>query len=106
MKYKAKDYARAIVGAKKFDVEVFLKLLERNGDQKKLKEIVAWVEKIKYKKVIIETARKAGVKWHFGKNSIVEEKINPELIAGVRIMVNGEKQLDFSLRNKLEQIFK
>ena len=36
---------------------------------------------------------------------MVKEKINPELIAGIKVMINNNKQLDFSLKNKLDNIF-
>ncbi len=106
MKYKAKEYARAIVQAKKFNLQNFLRLLEKNGDVKKLKEIVVLIGKMKYRNVVIETARNVKTNWRFGKNDRVEEKINPELVAGARITINGEKQLDFSLKNKLDKVFK
>lgn len=105
MKYKAKDYARAIAGVKKFDPKVFLRLLEKNGDLKKAKAIIAELEKLNHRKVVIETARKTKTTWDFGKNDIVEEKVNLELVAGAKITINGEKQIDFSLKNKLEKIF-
>ena len=105
MKYKAKEYAMAIAQAKKFNLQKFLRLLEKNGDTKKMKEIVALVEKMKYRKVVIETARTVKTNWRFGKHDKIEEKISPELLAGVRITINGETQLDFSLKNKLDKIF-
>ena len=73
MKYKAKEYAMAIAGTKKFNLRSFLRLLEKNGDTKKLKEIVALLEKMKHRKVVIETARKVKTNWRFGKNDKVEE---------------------------------
>ena len=39
------------------------------------------------------------------KGDIVQEKINKELIAGVKIIVNDEKQIDFSMQKKLQNIF-
>jgi len=110
MKIKAKDYAKALVDIKKFDAKHFLRILQKNGDTKKLKEIVLLTEKLLLeksgnKKVIIEMARKAAVKLSLKKGDVVEEKINPDLIAGVKIIIDGEKQLDFSLKNKLEKIF-
>ena len=105
MKIKAKEYAQAIIGSKQFNLQNFLHILDKNGDRKKLREIVAWIEKMEHRKVVVETARKTKTVWRFEKNDIVEEKINPDLIAGARLTINGEKQLDFSLKNKLEKIF-
>jgi len=112
MKTKAKDYAKALVEVKKFDAKQFLRIVQKNGDTKKLKDIVLLAEKMMLAKtgnhkIILETARAMSKKMSIGKKGdVVEEKINPSLIAGVKIMVNGEKQLDFSLSKKLNTIFK
>ena len=36
---------------------------------------------------------------------VVKEKINPELIAGVKIIINNSKQFDASMKSKLQKIF-
>ena len=41
----------------------------------------------------------------FKKGDSIEEKINPEIIAGVKIVIDHEKQLDVSLQKKLQQLF-
>lgn len=111
MKYSAKQYARAIIGAKKFNAANFFRALEKNGDTKKLKEITVLVEKMLLaktgnKKITLETARPLQKEIRVGKKGdVVEEKINPDLIAGMKIMVDGERQLDFSLLKKLNEIF-
>src|SRR3989344_1143796 len=113
MKYKAKEYAKAIAQIEKFDARKFFQLLLKNGDLKKAKEIVRLAEKFILaksgnKKVVLETARKTGsqeiAKKIIAKGDIVEEKINPALVAGVRVIINDERQLDFSLQKKLQQI--
>ena len=93
-------------------VENFLTLLKKNQDIKKAKEIVALTENILLKKtgnkkVMLEMARKNSVVLRsvIKKNDIVEEKINPALIAGIKIIIDEEKQLDFSLQKKLNKIF-
>lgn len=121
MKYKSKIYAKAlidIVTDKKVDqskiIGRFFKLLEKNGDMKKVKEIVALAEKLFFKKtgkkkIVLETARDIKIKNLlnniFGLNNFIVEKINPEIVAGVKIIVDGEQQLDFSLQSKLDKIF-
>ena len=123
MKYKSKIYAKVLTDLmieKKNPVEQtriidkFLRLLEKNRDIKKASEIVSLAEKLFFKKtggrkIIIETARKIGNKNmldHFvKKNDVVEEKVNPEIIAGIKIIINNEQQLDFSLSKKLEEVF-
>ncbi len=122
MKHKPKDYAKALVdlvSEKKSEsqqkklVDNFLKLLKKNGDLKKSKEIISLAEMLFLKKtggrkIIFEMARetkKESFKGFLKKHDVVEEKINPDLIAGVKIVVNNEKQLDFSLMKKLNNIF-
>ena len=120
MKYKPKQYAEALVDlllSKKADEKKisdnFLKLLKKNGDMKKAGEIMALAEnlllkKTGNKKVILETARKTDTKDFISKftkkGDIVKEKIKPELIAGLKITTDN-KQLDFSLKNKLNKMF-
>ena len=36
---------------------------------------------------------------------LIKEKINPELIAGVKIIINNSKQFDASMQKKLQEIF-
>ncbi len=125
MKYKSKDYAKALVELilkettptqeKKLS-DNFLKLLEKNRDNSKAKKIIDLAESLFFKKtgrkkIILETARKMGSeqKGLFGflvkRGDIVQEKINKELIAGVKITVNNEKQIDFSMLKKIQNIF-
>ncbi len=121
MKIKSRYYALAladlILDAKSSDkriIENFFALLQKNGNISKAKEIIALTENILLvksgnKKIILETAlkvsRKHILKGILKKNDIVEEKINPELIAGIKIIINNEKQLDFSLQKKINEIF-
>lgn len=125
MKYKSRDYATALVELilkettltqeKKLS-DNFLKLLEKNGDNNKAKEIIDLTEilffkKTGRKKIILETARKMSSeqKGLFGflvkKGDIVQEKVNKELIAGIKIIVNDERQFDASMQKKLQNIF-
>lgn len=121
MRIKSREYAKVLVELilqgkvkEKVIIEGFLRLLKKNGDFKKAKEIIqlAEIELIKKtgnKKVILETARKNEIKDSFKhfieKGDIVSEKINADLIAGIKIIVNDERQLDFSLKSKLDKIF-
>jgi F0F1-type ATP synthase delta subunit len=96
-------------------VDNFLKLLEKNRDTGKIKEIIAlaedlFIKKSGRRKVFVETARKikANPKELLNsilqKGDIVNEKINKDLIAGVKIIINDE-QLDLSMQKKLQNIF-
>lgn len=124
-KYKAKDYAKAlsdVLSEKATDLESkkkagnFLKLLEKNGDMRKAKEIINLTETIFFnktgrKKITLESARKLNetqrkeLKFLETSGDITEEKINKNLIAGIKIIINGNKQFDASLQKKLQNIF-
>jgi F0F1-type ATP synthase delta subunit len=124
MKYKTKDYAKAladILSEKKIDEKKisggFIKLLERQNDLKKSKEIIELAEFLLAKKnnkklVTFETARKLSEAQRkmllksTEVGDIIKEKINPELMAGVKIIVDNEKQLDQTLLKKINSLFK
>ena len=123
VKYKVKDYANALVeiltDGKTSDKKIsqgLIKLLERQNDLKKSKEIIDLAEFLLAKKnnkksVTFETARRLSdiqrktLLKSTEKGDIVKEKINPELIAGVKIIVDGEKQLDQTMLKKINNLF-
>ncbi|MBI2064803.1 MAG: F0F1 ATP synthase subunit delta [Candidatus Yanofskybacteria bacterium] len=94
----------------------FLRLLAKTGDIKHSKKILTAI----HKKIInedggkwidIEAARepmpkREMLKNKFSKKDHINFIINPELVAGVRITVNGEEELNNTLRNKLNKLFK
>lgn len=121
MKYKSRDYANAlteIMLTEKHDaklISAFLEFVKKNRDEKKLREILKLTEKLYFKKtgqkkIVLEIARKQNFKNSdlinnlIKKGDVVLEKINAELIAGVKIIVNEEKQLDFSMQKLLSEI--
>ncbi len=119
-KYKSVYYAKALVdamGHKKISekklITNFLNLLQKNQDVKKIGEIILLAEnlllkKTGNKKIVFETAREVNLESfdsYIKKGDIVEERINTDLVAGVKITINGEKQLDLSLKNKLDLLF-
>jgi F0F1-type ATP synthase delta subunit len=121
MKYNYKIYARALVSAldeaqdlaqKEKIIKNFLSLIQKNKDTRQLKKIIDFASKIIYKKegrqrIILETARpqnnlKNLFQKFFNEKDIIEEKINPNILAGIRIVINDEKELDFSFKKRLE----
>ena len=54
----------------------------------------------KFKHFFFNALEKSFIK----KGDIVQEKINPALVAGVKIIVDGNRQLDLSLLSKLNKI--
>ena len=93
----------------------FVKLLVKERLEGKAREILEIAESLLLqkqgkKRIVFETARKttAGQKKILEsiakKGDIVKEKINPQLIAGVKIIINGSQQFDESLQSKLSNI--
>lgn len=124
MKHSPKQYAAALLSAldkksvaeKKKTLHQFLSLMSRRGDSARLGLVVREVEK-QYlrkkglKKVFLESADpalpkiKKEVEEILGKNIILEEKINPTLLAGIKILVNDELLVDASAESQLRKLF-
>jgi F0F1-type ATP synthase delta subunit len=120
---KVKLYAKALVeilSKKGIDekkiVNNFVKLLVSAGYERRAKEILDLAEdlilaKQGKRKITFETARKATLGQrklldNFVKEGdVVKEKINPEIIAGVKIIINDSRQFDASMQNKLRNLF-
>ncbi|MFH0890476.1 MAG: F0F1 ATP synthase subunit delta [Candidatus Liptonbacteria bacterium] len=125
MKYRPKIYASALaeiaggkISAERESgvIEKFLELVGKNGDTASLPKIIAATEKILrakdgIRRVVLESARelspgqKKSLLDLVREDDLIEEKINPDLIAGVKVTVDEERQLDFSLRRKLDRLF-
>jgi F0F1-type ATP synthase delta subunit len=119
---KIKLYAKALaevlsqknVDEKKVIIN-FVNILAKSGYESKTNEILDLAENMLLqkqgkKKIVFETARKTTssqrkiLDGFVEKGDVVKEKNNPELIAGIKIIINGEKQLDNSMLNKLNNI--
>jgi F0F1-type ATP synthase delta subunit len=123
MKYSAEIYAKAYVEAvekseRKREAELsknFLALVEKNGDLGSLGKIMREIEKMTVKKnggrfVEIELARDDKklankIRQTFGSTDRVEVREKPELIAGARVLIDGDKEVDFSFARKLKNLF-
>lgn len=112
--FKAPAFAKASAWQEKI-IDNFIKLLESTGYESNAKEILnltedLFLEKIGKKKIIFETARKMTdeqkkmLEGFAKKGDITKEKINPDLIAGVKIIINNSKQFDASMKSKLQKI--
>lgn len=125
MKYPVHYYAQALaesVAAAKPAQEAkivknFLALVQKNGDAAHLYKIVEEAARMArakagVRKVTLETARTLDkrqrdiLKTFIKPGDISEEKINAELIAGVNIIIDGERRFDGSLKGKLDRLFK
>jgi F0F1-type ATP synthase delta subunit len=124
MKYKNSDYAKALAEILSNDKKIdgkklfngLVKLLERQGKLKKAKDIInlarfSLAKKQGKKLVVLESARKLSASQReslskfIEKGDIVEEKINRELIAGIKIIIDNEKQLDQTIIKKINNLF-
>jgi len=97
-------------------VNNFVKLLINSGYENKAKEILDLTEDLLLqkqgkRKITFETARKITpsqkkiLESFVKKGDIVKEKINPELIAGIKIIINDLKQFDASMQSRLQNIY-
>lgn len=124
MKYKPEDYAKALLAVlreKKIPehkaVERFIALVRKNGDQRLFPKIIETVETLQTKEaggtvVHLEFAREASTVLHhklntvFGEKDRVKTSYNQRLIAGARVVIDGEQEWDYSLERKLRKLFK
>ena len=125
MKYPPETYAAALwqaassaPAAKRGEiVKRFVRLLKKTGDIGRAEKIAAAVEKLTVKAkggrwITVEFARpiETKIKRHitdiFSAKDRIEEKINPNLVAGVRVTPDGAKEFDNSFQRKLKKLFK
>ena len=117
----AKAFLETVKGKSEKDasrlIQNFIALIRRNGDWGKRKPIAEacahlW-RKANGRSLIsiesarpLETAHRDMVEKTCGtKNTDYEEKVLPELIAGVRLTKDNEEQFDLSLRHVLRALF-
>jgi F0F1-type ATP synthase delta subunit len=92
----------------------FLAVVRRNGDEGHLRKILEEASRLArgksgVRKVTIESARQLnasqkGAMKHFVRaGDAIEERIDPDLVAGVRVTLDDELQFDGSLKNKLNR---
>ena len=124
MKYSVKIYAQALAEAAQGQLSPekehaiakrFFALLKKNGDLAHAHKIIEnagtlLAEQEDRRRITVETARAANVvalsKEIAKPGDIIEHKINPEIVAGVRVTVNDELQFDGTLRRKLNELFR
>lgn len=123
MKYKSQDYAKAFAEViaktpkdrEEFVIKNFIAIIAKNGDARQIGKVTALVEKFLLKqgghsKWTVESARPLKNARDLFKNlvkpaDVLEETVNPGVIAGVKIIKDGERQYDGSLARKLQKIF-
>lgn len=124
MKISPRAYAKAFIGILKGKSAVeqkkmfrrLLGIISKKGDTKQLGPIMREVERLyfasqKKKKVVIESNNpvselvKREVKHLLGDVSIIE-KLNPALLAGIKILINDEVLIDASAAAQLKKLFR
>ncbi|MCX6718512.1 MAG: F0F1 ATP synthase subunit delta [Candidatus Staskawiczbacteria bacterium] len=119
-KLYAKALSEVISEGKTDDKKVinnFVKFLVSKGYEGQAKEILDLAENLLLAKqgrrrITFETARKITpsqqklLESFTKKGDVVKEKINPELIAGIKIIINESKQFDASMQSKLQNLLK
>src|SRR3989344_5300618 len=112
MKYSVNNYVDAFVQTIKTApheaIGGFIKLLKKTGDIKHSKKIIEAIHK---KMVNVEVARDTALKkekfrYKFSDKDHIDFNINSELVAGIRITVDGERELNNSLQSKLNKLFR
>ena len=125
MKYPAHIYAKALVevltafkgskGEGEALAQNFLELVKRNGDEGHLRQIVEEASRFArgksgVRKVTIASARELSVaqtktlERFVQPGDVVERRIEPGLIAGIKIILDDELQFDGSLKSKLNSV--
>jgi F0F1-type ATP synthase delta subunit len=124
MKYAPKFYAKALAevaagqlspAKEKEIIENFTKAVMDRGGRKQWPKIIAAAEqamreKEGLRKVTVESARplknaESDLKGFIRKEDILEEKVDPEIIAGIKITLDDARQFDGSLSRKLNRLF-
>jgi F0F1-type ATP synthase delta subunit len=123
MNYTSRQYAAALFDAladkepaqRREILTQFLKTLDKNHDSHSLKRILVDYEKVFLKKqgmrkVDIESASpitevvRTEIEKTLGKKILLTEKVNPELIAGLTLLVDDTAFIDASARTQINTL--
>ncbi|HEY9582695.1 MAG TPA: F0F1 ATP synthase subunit delta [Candidatus Paceibacterota bacterium] len=118
MKYPAQNYARAYMelGATPVHSKKLFSIMKKNCDISQINKVVNEIEKLQARKigghiVEVEFARaqdsksREKVLSRFSPKDRIITKVKPDLIVGMRVIRDGEFELDMSLSGKLEKLF-
>lgn len=124
MKYTAATYAKAFTAALSDEKAPSEASLAKN-----FMSLLKWTRDIKFRDKIMEVLEEAIVRAKGGRyvtietplplspyqakqirtiftsKDLVKDSINPDLIAGIRIIINREIELDASMKRKLSKLF-
>ena len=94
----------------------FLNLLRRNGDFVKRREIFKEIDrKVReangVRKVVLETVggaseeTKREIEKSLGAKAVFEENINPNVLGGIKILIDDEYLVDATVKRQLDRMF-
>ncbi len=123
MKYSPQHYAQAAIalmreGASEERVlHLLARVIMRHNDMLHIQKIGAAIERALVAErggnwVTLEFAHRphesivSRLQALFQDNNRVETEINSELLAGVRVTINGEREIDISFQKKIQSLFK
>jgi F0F1-type ATP synthase delta subunit len=96
-------------------VKKFARVIEKNGDLRHFPKIITAIERGLHagagtKKITFVTARpseriRAAFRHLIGTKDTVEEKVDPSIVGGVKVLVNDEIQFDGTLKRKIDKLF-
>lgn len=124
MKYTTKHYAKALLSVlseksaheRNVILQKFIKIISKHGALKNLGFILQETERqylknSETKKILLESVAPAPeelkheIKTILGRKNLILEKINPGILAGIKIVVNNELLVDASARTQLRKLF-
>jgi len=124
MRYSIKQYAATVVSAltDKSDkdehkiITNFFNFLRRNGDFVKRREIFKEIDRVSreskgVRKVVIEAAApisqetKKEIEKNLGAKAIFQENINPDVLGGIKILIDDEYLVDATVKRQLDKLF-
>lgn len=122
MRQSSKIYAQGFVAAcqegalLETAVKNLVRLVDKNNDWAKWPKILPavakeWRRQNNQRAVVLESARpltaqsKKEIAAVLEKSDQIEERVNPALLAGFRLIAEGEEIFDASLRRKLDLMF-
>jgi len=124
MKYSTELYAKAFLevwegvdGKDKSKItKRFLEVIGKNGDLGNFSKIEGAIRRALVKKnggrfIEAEVARPANevarrkISESFSKKDYVQMHVRPEILAGARILIDGEREFDFSFERRIRKLF-
>lgn len=124
MRYTPQNYARAVLSLlprkgpaeRTTIIKNFLATLRKRGDRRRLADILREIERQHLRetgihKVKIETPARVApetreaIEEILGGAVFFEEKINPKILAGIRILINSELLVDATAKSRLRVLF-